>query len=513
MSRIQHAPYYLRSYSSGSDKTKGNYGGIAIIAFPECSIESLIPLADALSSQVFIQLHWLNMEYADYASDTCIISIFEPTGKQQILLASSNTWQIFKVPEKRILFRERLDSLFDPPPANKSLWEIVNSKRTVKDAVITIEKEGVLFDVSVTTRFNEESRFFTQEYVIIIQSLLKFNKLRDQYIGSSAHYTFENIVHGNSKNFSYVLNAAETAAKTSSSILLLGESGTGKDVLAQAIHNASPRSNQPFVAINCASFSRELITSELFGYEPGAFTGAKKNGSTGKFEIAKHGTLFLDEIGDMPLDLQVMLLRVLEERRFMKVGGTTEIEVDTRIIAATNKDLKQLIEQKMFREDLFYRLGVVKIKVPPLRDRTDDILPLANYYLNTICARQGKPLVFLSEPAKALLLSYQWPGNIRELRNILEGIISTQDCARIDTEHLLQYVDFSESKIRTDKNPHGTEPEANKKLVVRKSYNISKQNILDALTAENNNINFAAARLGISRRTLYRRLHEYNLMV
>ena len=521
VSRIRHAPDFLRPYSLCPDGSRGKYGGVVVLAFPECGMKPLLPLSDALASQVFIQLHWLNMKYSDYASDTCFLSIFQPTGRQQIVLASSNTWRIFEVPEKRVLFRERLDALFDELPANKELWAIVNSRKAVKDVVMSLEKDGKLFDVAVTTRFNEESRFFTEEFVIIIQSLLKFNKLRDQYVGSTAHYTFENIVHGNSKSFNNVLDAAETASRTPSNILLMGESGTGKDVLAQAIHNASLRNDQPFVAINCASFSRELIASELFGYEPGAFTGAKKNGSIGKFEAAKQGTLFLDEIGDMPLDLQVMLLRVLEERRFMKVGGTTEIEVDTRIIAATNKDLKKLIEQKMFREDLYYRLGVVKIKVPPLRDRLDDILPLANYYLNTICTRQGKPIVFLSEAAKSLLLSHQWPGNIRELRNLIEGIISTQNCSEIDTEHLLRYMDFSELKPVNSKkiSPVGANDNQNpppadngKKLVIRKTSSISKQSILDTLVSEGNNINKVAAKLGISRRTLYRRLHEYDLM-
>jgi transcriptional regulator with PAS, ATPase and Fis domain len=196
--------------------------------------------------------------------------------------------------------------------------------------------------------------------IIAINSMKRINTLLSKYSVNTARVTFDEIL-GKSDVFLATTDKCRVASKSGSHILLLGESGVGKDVLAQAIHNESHRRLQPFVALNCASLSKELISSELFGYEEGAFTGAKKGGNIGKFEMANNGTLFLDEIGDMPLDLQAFLLRVLEEKSFMKIGGNSPVHVDVRIIAATNKDLKKLIQQGRFREDLFYRLGIVRI--------------------------------------------------------------------------------------------------------------------------------------------------------
>lgn len=246
--------------------------------------------------------------------------------------------------------------------------------------------------------------------------------------GRVARYTFADM-RGVSEAMRSVIERAERFSRSSSSVLILGESGTGKEILAQAIHNASPRASQPFVAVNCAAIPETLLESELFGYEEGAFTGARRGGRTGLFEQAHGGTIFLDEVGDMPLGLQARILRVLQEKEVVRVGGTRVVPVDVRVIAASNQDLGLLVEQGAFRRDLYYRLSVLPLRVPPLRERPEDVVPLVQYFLRT----RGTQLV-LSPQAVAALTAYPWPGNVRELENCVEylmhvcqGVVRAED--------------------------------------------------------------------------------------
>ncbi|WP_431809653.1 sigma-54 interaction domain-containing protein [Brevibacillus agri] len=238
-------------------------------------------------------------------------------------------------------------------------------------------------------------------------------------------YTFADI-RGNSEAIIALKDSARKIAKSDSTVLIRGESGTGKEVLAQSIHQASSRSDGPFVAINCAAIPEALLESELFGYEEGAFTGAKKGGKAGRFELALNGTLFLDEIGDMPPFLQAKLLRVLQERRIERVGGSESIPVDVRLIAATHKDLDAMIVSGQFREDLYYRLHVIPLYVPPLRERKEDLYDLIHYYLKLFADKLGKEPKLFSAQALKCLIDYHWPGNIRELENTLEYIVNLE---------------------------------------------------------------------------------------
>lgn len=242
------------------------------------------------------------------------------------------------------------------------------------------------------------------------------NRLRSKLIpeGHVAKYTFDSIL-GNSEKMKKLRQIAEKMARSSSTILITGESGTGKEVFAQAIHNASLRKEKPFLAINCSALAANLLESELFGYEEGAFTGAKKGGKVGLFELASGGTMFLDEIGELPYEMQAKLLRVLMERDMMRVGGTAVIHVDVRIIAATNKNLRERMERGLFREDLFYRLNVLPLSLPPLRQRKEDILTLAERFFGEFGREKS-----LTEEARDILRTYSWPGNVRELRNCME---------------------------------------------------------------------------------------------
>lgn len=230
-----------------------------------------------------------------------------------------------------------------------------------------------------------------------------------------------------------VLYRASKVAGVDSSVLIVGETGTGKEEFAKYIHFMSRRKGGPFIKVNCGAIAQGLIESEFFGYEKGAFTGANTNGKKGIFEIADNGTLFLDEIGELPLDMQVKLLRVLQEQEFMRVGGSVPIKINVRVLSATNRDLRQMMQEKLFREDLYYRLSVVVLEIPPLRSRPDDIVPLAVHFLGTLNKRYGMKKM-LTKSAFQLMKSYSWPGNVRELKNILEEVVVMSESNKISKE-------------------------------------------------------------------------------
>lgn len=234
-------------------------------------------------------------------------------------------------------------------------------------------------------------------------------------------YGFENII-GDSNAMQSIYSLVDKVAPTDSTVLILGESGTGKELIANIIHCNSERTLKPLVTVNCSAIPHELLETELFGHEKGAFTGAVAT-KLGKFEIADGGTVFLDEIGDMAPGLQVKLLRVLQERAFERVGGTKTIKVDVRIIAATNKNLEDEVSAGRFREDLYYRLNVIPVQLPPLRERTEDLPLLCNYFIDRYCKKRGKPLMKMSEETMSALASYSWPGNVRELENLIERLV------------------------------------------------------------------------------------------
>lgn len=305
--------------------------------------------------------------------------------------------------------------------------------------------------------------------------------------------TFDGIITTN-KLMLAVKAEARKAAETSSTILITGESGTGKDILAQAIHNESPRNSKPFVAINCAAIPEHLLESELFGYEEGSFTGAKKGGKPGKFQLAHGGTLFLDEIGDMSLSLQAKILRVIQEKAVEPVGSIKTRPVDVRIIAATNRDIEHLIAKGQFREDLFYRLNVFLFTLPPLRDRPEDIVLLANHLLQKHALTHGKELKFFATDTQKVLQQYSWPGNIRELENTIERAVIRASGDKIQRDDLPVKIQLYKPM------PFFNSPE--------------KQSIIEALKMFGESVpgkQKAAAYLGIGIATLYRKIKKYNI--
>jgi transcriptional regulator with PAS, ATPase and Fis domain len=293
---------------------------------------------------------------------------------------------------------------------------------------------------------------------------------------------------------------AQFIARSTSTVLLTGESGVGKDMFARGLHEASPRAEGPFIKVNCVSIPESLFESELFGYAPGSFTGALKSGKIGYFERANNGTIFLDEIGDMPLSIQVKLLQVLQEKEFTRVGGTEKQKVDVRIIAATNRDLREAIANKTFREDLFYRLNVIEFHLPPLRERPEDVIPLAESFIQKYNAILGSKVTGIQEPAKNALQKHNWPGNIRELENAIERAANYVWEGEISIDNL-------PAQVRREATNFPEKPASYQGTMM----DVERNLLLDALDKTQGNKSAAARLLNLSRSTFYERLAKYDI--
>ncbi|MEL1135992.1 sigma 54-interacting transcriptional regulator [Desulfitobacterium sp. THU1] len=334
--------------------------------------------------------------------------------------------------------------------------------------------------------------------VLRLNHVEKVNAAATNRTGSIATYTFENII-SEDEGFKRVLSLAKRFSTSPENILLIGESGTGKELFAQAIHNNyCPQG--PFMAVNCAAMPRELIESELFGYEGGSFTGAERTGRPGKIELAHGGTLFLDEIGDMPLELQAVLLRALEDKQVMRIGGRRYKKVDFRLIAATNKNLFKMVKEKQYREDLYFRLSVLTINIPPLRNRKNDIDVLSQFFIKNYCLKQGWKTPKVTKTAIKKIQEYEWPGNIRQLQNALIFAVNSAQDNVIDLDNLPQYILLDSVPVNEG---HSFEKDS-----LSLEY-LERNAIRTALVHSKNSIPDAAKLLGISRSTLYRKLKDY----
>lgn len=348
----------------------------------------------------------------------------------------------------------------------------------------------------------------TTGYIFTINELDQMIDVFGSLAGTSQGITFDHII-GESNEIKRVIESAKLFSKGSSTVLIQGESGTGKELFARAIHNNGIRQKYPFIAINCSALPENLIESELFGYEGGAFTGAKKGGNPGKFELAGKGTIFLDEIGDMPLHLQSKLLRVIQEKSFMRVGGSKSINMEARIISATNKNLEKMVEDNEFREDLYFRLNVVPIHIPPLRMRRDDILVLSKYFLNTYCKQFNKQIIDIDDSLKNYLISYNWPGNVRELENTIEYIVNVTSNSIATINNLPNRVKKNNTILEDSNNNL-----ISNKTIIKTIDQLEKEEITKALNLygrDNIGIEKTTLALGLSRATLYRKIKKYNI--
>lgn len=388
------------------------------------------------------------------------------------------------------------------------ITSVLETGEPVFDADIEILKSDQRLQLRSVQPIKDHCRK-TLACVVTLDKVEQSRKIVKQVNGLEANCTFDNII-GTSAKLVKSVDMARKFARLDANILIHGESGTGKEMFAQAIHNES-RPDGPFVAINCSAIPKALIESELFGYEGGTFTGADRRGRPGKIELANEGTLFLDEIGDLPLELQPVFLRVLEEKKVMRIGGRRYIPVNFRLIAATNKNLLELIDKNLFRRDLYYRLATLQINIPPLRERGSDIIKLAKTFIATISKRQRIAAPALSNAAIFYLLRYSWPGNVRQLENAMLYAVNMSREGIIKPEDLPQEISgmpVSDDEVDTMLRFKPTKSVQNN-LTIKEMEIIM---IVQALLQTGNNISEAANMLGMSRSTLYRKIKEYALL-
>ncbi len=412
----------------------------------------------------------------------------------RVICCNSAAERILQISRERLVGRH-LGEVVPRAP----LLEVLRTGKGFANREVMLETDGrTLHHITSATPIFQRGRLIGA--VAVLKDIREVRQMVYEMTGDQPHWNFESII-GDSPALREVKEKAKRAAASNSTVLITGESGTGKELFARAIHAYSPRRNGPFIAINCGAVPETLLESELFGYEEGAFTGARRGGKPGKFELADGGTIFLDEVGDMSLRLQVKLLRVLEEGRIERVGGTRGVKLDVRVIAATHRDLEQMLARSEFREDLYYRLNVIPLHIPPLRERPEDIPLLLDHFVEKHSRMLGKVVRAVSQEARRILLSYPWPGNVRELENAVEYAVNMLTGDVITPSHL-------PDRLRHLPRHHRDEAriiplQEMEKEAIRRGLEILGRS--DRAKVE------LARRLGISRATIYRKIKKYGL--
>ena len=486
-----------------------SYGVIGLIAFNkeqadrinndyENLINFLGKMADLISNKLKAQIKAYELELEKKKLETLLNSmdkaIVSIDIEGNIDRYNSKFKEIFKL---------------DNSVCNENIFEILDSMKNTSISKIEKEKSSSfyykkdkyilrgIYNVSKIT-LNNELKGYVIDFIDKRDAIKNYNKINEEY-----KIMLDNII-GESDIIKNTKNEALMASKSTSTVLIIGESGTGKELFARAIHNHSKRSENPFIAVNCAAIPDNLLESELFGYEEGAFTGAKKGGNLGKFELAHKGTIFLDEIGDMSLHLQAKLLRVLQEKELNKIGSNCNKTIDVRVIAATNKNLEDMVNNGLFREDLYYRLNVIPINLPSLRERKEDIPLLIDFMVKEYSKKLDKDVDDVEKDVLEALLKYKWPGNIRELQNIIEYSVNMSLSNTIT-------IDLLPNKIKQKEN--------NKKIIESEEIEtldeLERREIIKALNKYKDykkDKEIVAKVLGISRATLYRKLDKYNII-
>lgn len=480
-------------------------GSLCVVtsSFSKQSSQSLglvVSMAWAVQNQFQIALHNDLFNLTLQKTDSALMAI----NKSGIITKANLVAQQMFVEISQDLIGTHVDQILGEQPLIKSVLE---SGKPIEDAEIEIDRLNQRVVVSFAKPLND----YCGNNLGCIVALKRINRIKNRETrrdGLNTRFTFDKII-GSSPPIKKVIEIARKFAHLDANILIQGESGTGKEMFAQAIHHES-RSSGPFVAVNCGAIPANLIESELFGYEGGSFTGAERRGRAGKLELADGGTLFLDEIGDMPLELQPVLLRVLEEKRLMRIGGNRYVPVNFRLITATNKNLYEQVENNQFRQDLYYRLKVLQIDIPPLRDRSSDILELANYFIRVIAQNQLIVPPVLSDLATIYLLNYHWPGNVRQLENSMLYAVNVCEDNIIRPEDLPQEITSGidlDLPVNTGTQLHMAQPLTNLSMK-----DMERIMITQALEQTKYNVSEAAVLLGMSRSTLYRKIKEYQLL-
>lgn len=443
------------------------------------------------------------------------ISIVDETGKTVVW--TSGAEHLFSIkkddiinkpmtdffPEKMLKYKETLKN-------GTSFYRYQHQPR--KDLVVLINTNPVKLNNKIIGVVNAEVDITSQvqlnkELFNAARKISDLEKVMESMTPDSNPFF---LIKGKSLPLKKTKEKIKKIGTTKATVLIEGETGVGKELFAKAIHNVRENKDAPFIPINCGAISPTLFESELFGYEKGAFSGALSQGKVGKVELARGGTLFLDEVGELPLDMQVKFLRILQERKYFPVGGTKEIHVDCRIVAATNKDLKKLVSEGTFREDLYYRLNTITINIPPLRERIDDVVEIAHLFLYEFSNSYNRNIESISHNVMQKLMQYHWPGNIRELRNTIEHLVVFATDGVIKEEDLpfnTSSTEEIEASPKSSKSFHST-------LTLQQEMDLhEKYVIINTLEKENGNKNAAAKKLGISRASLYNKINKYSIQL
>lgn len=466
-------------------------GCIGITGFANILSSHTLGMAIAIAHAIENQI---NLSYSNIINQSIADGIIVINSQGDITSINKTALNILELKASEQIGKNIKDILKVPLDFNYIMEENLNFYN--KRFTIDTNKNSTICELSVT---NLKNNLESKGLVIVIKKVQdkSFNKYKD--IKNNQLFSFEDIV-GESSAIKETIKLAHIASNGNSNILIMGESGTGKELFAQSIHNNSPRKNKPFVAINCGALPVNLVESELFGYEEGAFTGAKKGGQPGKFELANGGTLFLDEIGDMPLSIQASLLRVIEDRKVVRVGGTKETNVDVMIITATNKNLYEAVKNNSFRADLFYRINVFTITLPPLRERKEDIEPLIGHFIKKYNNLFFSNVKGITKEALEIIKHYNWPGNVRELENIVERAVQIAQNQTIQVKDLPIYLQQNSKKNKAELNKEMT-------LIESKEYNT----IVEILKSTHGNVKSTAEILGLSRATIYRKISKFGI--
>jgi len=448
------------------------------------SLDDLIPILDSISDAIFIDDAQGYAIWANKATEELYkISRNDIIGKHVSYLESQG---IFTPSVARIVMEEKKEV--------NIIHENKDGKRLLTTGIPILDGKNNISKIITTTHDITELISLQNELENIQNTLNGLKAQEKNYYGD---------IIANSHSMYNVIQLTRRLAKIDSTVLIMGESGVGKGVIAKLLHENGNRKDYPFVKVNCGAIPENLIESELFGYESGAFTGSRKEGKKGLFEIAEKGSIFLDEISELPLNLQVKLLQVIQEREIQRVGGTISIPIDVRMISATNKDLLYLVKQGKFREDLYYRLNVVPISIPPLRERPEDVIPMIRTFLNQN-NRKMKEHKEIDSNSMAILMKYSWPGNVRELQNIIERLVITTRGNIILPENLPSFI------IENAKNHEPTL--ANSEVTsLKKALDLAEIEILAQALEKHKSTRAMAKALNVSQPTIVRKLHKYKI--